>query len=56
MAKNLLKAGYQLVVYDLNSAVVEEVVAAGAAPGKSPLDVAAPGGDGHHHAAEFTPC
>ncbi|HHT47927.1 MAG TPA: 2-hydroxy-3-oxopropionate reductase [Firmicutes bacterium] len=41
MAKNLLKAGYQLVVYDLNSAVVEEVVAAGAAPGKSPLDVAA---------------
>ncbi|NLY91101.1 MAG: 2-hydroxy-3-oxopropionate reductase [Firmicutes bacterium] len=40
MAKNLLKAGYQLVVYDLNQAAVEEVVAAGAAPGTSPMDVA----------------
>lgn len=40
MAKNLIKAGYQLVVYDLNQAAVEEVVAAGAAPGTSPMDVA----------------
>lgn len=40
MAQNLLKAGYQLVVYDINQAVVNEVAAAGAAIGSSPKDVA----------------
>ncbi|MHB9098243.1 MAG: 2-hydroxy-3-oxopropionate reductase [Syntrophales bacterium] len=41
MSKNLLKAGYPLVVYDIVSAAVEEVVAAGAEKGASPKDVAA---------------
>jgi len=41
MAKNLLKAGHQLVVYDVVSAPVEEVAAAGAAKGSSAADVAA---------------
>ncbi len=41
MAKNLLKAGYQLTVYDLRPEPVQELVAAGAAAGSSPKDVAA---------------
>jgi 2-hydroxy-3-oxopropionate reductase len=41
MAKNLLKAGYELVVYDIVAAPVEEVVNAGAKAGSSPKDVAA---------------
>ncbi len=40
MSKNLLKAGYRLVVYDINPAPVEELVAAGAALGTSSSDVA----------------
>lgn len=40
MSKNLLKAGYQLVVHDINLAAVNEVVAAGAAPASSPKEVA----------------
>ncbi len=40
MAKNLLKAGYQLVVYDLNSDPIKELVNAGAKEGKSSGDVA----------------
>ena len=40
MAKNLLKAGYQLVVYDLNAAAIKELVNSGAGEGKSPTDVA----------------
>ena len=40
MAKNLLKAGYKLVVYDLNAIAVKELVASGASEGKSPSDVA----------------
>lgn len=40
MAKNLLKAGYSLVVYDVVSDAVREVVAEGAAAGTSPKDVA----------------
>lgn len=40
MVKNLLKAGYQLVVYDLVPAAVQEMVVAGAASGSSPRDVA----------------
>jgi 2-hydroxy-3-oxopropionate reductase len=40
MAKNLLKAGHQLVVYDILDAPVRELVQAGAAAGESPRDVA----------------
>ena len=40
MAKNLLKAGHKLVVYDIMPAGADEVVAAGAARGSSPKDVA----------------
>ncbi|HHV64254.1 MAG TPA: 2-hydroxy-3-oxopropionate reductase [Peptococcaceae bacterium] len=40
MSKNLLKAGYELVVYDINEASVKEVVEAGATAGTSPKDVA----------------
>lgn len=40
MARNLLRAGYPLVVYDLNPAPVEELCAAGAVRGSSPRDVA----------------
>lgn len=41
MAKNLIKAGYNLVVYDVEAAPVKEVVEAGAKEGKSSSDVAA---------------
>jgi len=41
MAKNLLKAGYKLTVFDINNEVVREVAAAGANEGKSAADVAA---------------
>jgi len=41
MAKNLLKAGHQLTVYDIRPGPVEEVVAAGASRGKSAKHVAA---------------
>jgi 2-hydroxy-3-oxopropionate reductase len=40
MAKNLLKAGHQLVVYDVIEAPVKELVEAGAAAASSPKDVA----------------
>lgn len=40
MAKNLIKAGYNLVVFDLNSDAVDNVVAVGAEEGKSIGDVA----------------
>ena len=40
MSKNLLKAGYDLVVMDINEAAVAEVVAAGAAQADSPKAVA----------------
>jgi len=41
MSKNLLKAGYPLVVYDIVAAAVDEAVKAGAERGTSPKDVAA---------------
>ena len=41
MAKNLLKEGYSLIVYDINNAPVRELVAAGAKEGKSSKEVAA---------------
>jgi len=41
MSKNLLKAGHQLVVYDIRPEPVEELVAAGAERGASAKDVAA---------------
>jgi 2-hydroxy-3-oxopropionate reductase len=40
MSKNLIKAGYDLTVYDIVPAPVDEVVAAGAARGTSSKDVA----------------
>jgi 2-hydroxy-3-oxopropionate reductase len=40
MAKNLLKAGYPLVVHSRSSGPVDELVAAGATRGTSPADVA----------------
>ena len=40
MAKNLLKAGKSLVVYDIVPTAVEELVGAGAQKGTSPKDVA----------------
>ncbi len=40
MSKNLLKAGYELVVMDVNRAAVDEVAAAGAAVADSPRGVA----------------
>ena len=40
MAKNLLKAGYSLVVHSRSQGPVDDVVAAGAARGSSPKDVA----------------
>ena len=41
MAKNLLKAGYKIVAYDIVEPALKEVVAAGAEQGSSPKDVAA---------------
>ncbi len=41
MARNLLKAGHALVVHDLVTSAVDELVAAGAARGASAADVAA---------------
>jgi 2-hydroxy-3-oxopropionate reductase len=40
MAKNLIKAGFSLVVHNRSRASVDEVVAAGAKAGASPADVA----------------
>ena len=40
MAKNLLKAGHTLVVYDIVEPAVKELVAAGATAGSSPKDAA----------------
>jgi 2-hydroxy-3-oxopropionate reductase len=40
MAKNLLKAGHKLVVYDIVAPNVKELVEAGATAGESPKDVA----------------
>ena len=40
MAKNLLKAGYELVVFDVIEAPLKEVVAAGAKAASSPKEVA----------------
>jgi 2-hydroxy-3-oxopropionate reductase len=40
MAKNLLKAGYKLVVRDINQAPMDELAAMGAETGKSNVDVA----------------
>src|SRR5690606_39791562 len=40
MAHNLLKAGQSIVVFDLNKAAVDELVAAGAEAAASPRDAA----------------
>ena len=41
MSRNLLKAGHQLVVFDIDISAVDELQRAGAEPGASPKDVAA---------------
>jgi 2-hydroxy-3-oxopropionate reductase len=41
MSRNLLKAGHQLVIYDIDKAPVDELKQAGAEVGASPMDVAA---------------
>lgn len=40
MAKNLIKSGYNLVIYDINKGAIKEVVEAGAEEGLSAKDVA----------------
>ena len=40
MSKNLVKSGYKLTVFDMNSKVVDELVAVGAAKGANPKEVA----------------
>jgi 2-hydroxy-3-oxopropionate reductase len=40
MAKNIIKAGYEVTVFDINKDTVNELVAAGAKPGTSNADVA----------------
>lgn len=40
MSKNLIKAGYELIVFDINKAAVREVVEVGAEEGFSPREVA----------------
>lgn len=40
MAKNLLKAGHNLIVFDLNKKVVEELTILGAEPAETPADLA----------------
>ena len=49
MSKNLLKAGYDLVVYDINPDCVKDVAAAGARPAASIAEVA-------KNAASFLRC
>lgn len=41
MARNLRRAGYDLVVHDTNRSAVDELVAEGAVAGTSPRNVAA---------------
>jgi 2-hydroxy-3-oxopropionate reductase len=41
MSRNLLKAGYQLVVFDIDQSAINEIAKAGAQPAASPKDVAA---------------
>ena len=41
MAKNLIKAGYELIVYDLNAGAMDEVAACGCEKAKSVRDAAA---------------
>ena len=43
MSKNLLKAGYPLVVYDINEHTIEELCAVGAKKASSPKEVASKG-------------
>jgi 2-hydroxy-3-oxopropionate reductase len=41
MGRNLIKAGHQVAVYDINPGLIAEIAASGAAPGRSSADVAA---------------
>src|SRR3974377_1709956 len=40
MSRNLLKAGHQLAVFDIDPSAIDDVCRAGAQPGASPKDVA----------------
>ncbi len=53
MARNLMKAGHEVVAYDIVPALVEKSVADGATAAASVGDVAAGVGVDHHHAARW---
>ena len=55
MSKNLLKAGYQLVVFNRSKAAVDELVAAGARPRQALKSVAAQTWKYYHHAPQLVP-
>ncbi|SQC16436.1 tartronate semialdehyde reductase [Klebsiella pneumoniae] len=56
MSKNLLKAGYSLVVSDRNPEAIADVIAAGAETATdAESDCRTVRGD-HHHAAELSAC
>ena len=52
MCRNLMKAGYEAVVYNRSKASVEELSAEGAQAAGSPAEVALSGD--HHNASEFS--
>ena len=51
MAKNLIRAGYELIVYDFNQDAVEELVSCGA---KAAVNVSGRGC--YYNASQFSPC
>ena len=51
MAKNLIKAGYELTVHDLIPQAVEEAASLGARKGKEFGGSRQRGGSHHHHAS-----
>jgi 2-hydroxy-3-oxopropionate reductase len=55
MSKNLLKAGYSLVVSDRNPEAIADVIAAGAETADAEGDCRTVRCD-HHHAAELSAC
>ncbi len=54
MSKNLLKAGYELVVFDFNKDAVNEVVGCGAVAANNGKEVAEQGCD--HHGSQLSSC
>ena len=53
IARNILKAGFPVVVHNRSRGAVEELAAEGARPASSPAEVAAAGGCGLHQPARF---